>query len=137
MKTPILLASLALLAGCATGLSARDGEQLARYRAHAGAPVDSFRYLGRMDSWTSLGSETLAIWTSPSQAWLLELHGPCPDLDFARAIGISESAGRVHARFDRVTPIGTGTAGHSCAIREIRPLDVKAIRAARRGSEQP
>ena len=120
-----------LLAACATDPAARDANRAALYRAHAGAPVDSFPYLRVMTQWTPLGPDAVAIWTSPSRAWLLDVPG-CTDLEWARAISISESAGRVSARFDRVTPIGASAGRMPCRIEQIRPLDVKAIREAER-----
>lgn len=138
----IVLAALALaLSACATaGMS--DNEKLALYRAHAAAPVNSFRYLNRIDGWTPLGDTALAIWTRPNEAYLLEINGPCPDLDFAQAIGLTSQMGIVYSRFDKVIP-RTGIGGPEpipCHIREIRPLDVKAIKSAekdiRREKEQ-
>ena len=127
---PIL--AFALLAGCATDPSRRDADDLALYRTHAGEPVDGFTYLGRFDSWTALGSEALVVWTTPSRAWLLDVYGPCSELSFATAVKLSSSTGRVNARFDHVTPLGSGMHQVPCRIREIRPVDVKALREARR-----
>lgn len=131
MKSRTLFSVIALLAGCSTPGLAREDAQLADYRAHAGAPVESFRTTGRILSWTPLGDDAVAVWTAANQAWLLELDAPCPALDFARAIQLSDSVGRVSARFDRVTPIGGGPTA-SCRIEQIRPLDIAAIREARR-----
>ena len=128
----ILFAALTLMAtACATG-GMSDTEKLALYRAHAQAPVPSFRYLGRIDGWTPLGDTALAVWTRPNQAYLLEVDGPCPDLDFALAIGLTNNFGTVHSRFDKVIPrVGGGVPQPlPCFIREIRPLDVKAIKSA-------
>ncbi len=129
------------LAACATG-GMSDNEKLALYRAHAMAPVNSFRYLNRIDGWTPLGDTALAIWTRPNEAYLLEINGPCPDLDFAQAIGLTSQMGIVYSRFDKVIP-RTGIGGPEpipCQIRQIRPLDVKAIKSAekdiRREKEQ-
>jgi hypothetical protein len=47
-----------------------DGGKLALYRAHAGAPVSSFHYFGRFDSWTDIGDRAVAIWTRPSAGFL-------------------------------------------------------------------
>jgi hypothetical protein len=126
-----ILAMAALLAGCATGRQSR-AEQLAMYRAHAGAPVPAFDYYGSINGWTPLGDRALTVWTRPNRAYLLELDGPCMDLDFAPAISISNLMGRVSARFDSVIVHGVGTGGirFPCRIGEIRPLDVKALRAA-------
>ena len=48
------------LTACATDRMT-DNERLALYRAHAAAPVQSFRYLSRIDGWTPLGDEAVAI----------------------------------------------------------------------------
>ena len=130
---PALLA-IAVLAGCATGAAARRTEQLELYRAHAGAPVRSFSAIGTVDSWTPLTGDSIVVWTSPRRAYLLSVPG-CPDLDFAHGIALSESAGQVHAGFDRVTPLGAGAMRVPCIIDEIRPIDVKAYREARRLAE--
>jgi hypothetical protein len=119
------------LAACATGRMT-DNEKLALYRAHAAAPVKSFRYLSRIDGWTPLGDKAVAIWTRPNEAYLLEVDGPCPDLDFAQAISLTNQFGIVYSRFDKVIP-RTSTGGPEpvpCHIRQIRPLDVKALRSA-------
>ena len=127
-----LLASAALLGGCASTRLA-ESDRLALHRGHAGAPVNHFNYFGSINGWTPLGDSALTVWTRPNQAYLLELAGPCPELDFAPAISISNQMGRVSARFDKVTVQGRS---HSpvfpCHIREIRPLDVKALKQAER-----
>lgn len=125
-----IIALAAAMAGCATtGLSSADRLEL--YRAHAGPPVKEFNYFQSLNGWTPLGDRALAVWTRPSQAYLLELTGPCQDLEFAPAISISNLMGHVSARFDRVTVHGGGsTMRFTCRIREIRPLDVKALRLA-------
>ena len=126
----IALAALALAtSACATG-GMSDNDKLALYRAHAMAPVGSFRYLNRIDGWTPLGDTALAIWTRPNEAYLLEVDGPCNDLDFAQAIGLTSQMGIVYSRFDKVIPRAGGTRPIPCQIREIRPLDVKAIKSA-------
>lgn len=126
---PVLAAML--LAGCASS-SITDGEKLALYRANAGEPVDSFRFFGRLDGWAALGDSAVAVWTRPREAWLLELTGSCPDLPYSHSIAVTSSMGRVHARFDKVQPLGTPAFGVPCHIREIRPLDVSAIREGER-----
>ncbi|GAB2515865.1 DUF6491 family protein [Lysobacter humi (ex Lee et al. 2017)] len=134
MRSVLLLLTAALATGCATGAATRRAEQLELYRAHAGAPVRSFSAIGRVDSWTPLTDDSIVVWTSPRRAYLLSVPG-CPDLDFAHGIALSESAGQVHAGFDRVTPLGHNTIRVPCIIDEIRPIDVKAYREARRIAE--
>lgn len=130
-----LLATLAA-AGCATDARLRDSERRALYLQHAGEPVPSFRYFGSISGWTPLGDDALALWTRPSEAVLLTLNGPCPDLEFATAISLSSQFRTVYAKFDRVVPIsptGPSSVAIPCPIREIRPLDVRALRDAQRG----
>jgi len=124
--------ALLLLSACASNPRMDDAQRLALYRAHAAAPVDSFQYFGRIDGWTPLGDSALAVWTKPNQAYLLELQGRCPDLDFASAISVSNQMGRVHSRFDKVTVLGRQSIKMPCFIGRILPLDVKAIKQAQR-----
>ncbi|TDK26355.1 hypothetical protein E2F46_06115 [Luteimonas aestuarii] len=132
MKSILLAAvATAALSACATG-GLRDAEKLDLYRTHAGDPVGSFNFFGRLNGWTPLGDSALAVWTRPNEAFLLELSGPCQDLPFATAIGLTSSAGRVHERFDRVLVRSTGSMNIPCFIRTIRPLDVKAVRMSER-----
>ncbi len=125
----LLLMSTAL-AGCATtGLN--EEERLALHRAHAGPPVKDFNYFDSLNGWSPLGDEALTVWTRPNRAYLLELSGPCPDLDFAPAISITNMMGRVSARFDKVIVHGRSTPMQfPCRIKEIRPLDVQALKQA-------
>jgi hypothetical protein len=122
-----------MLVACATDGAQRDAGKLALYRAHAGAPVRSFHFFGRLDSWTPLDDRTVAVWTRPSEAWLLDLDGACNDLEFTPFIGLTSSAGTVSARFDKVLVRNTGGINLPCIIEAIRPLDVKAIKQAERG----
>lgn len=122
-------------AGCATDRGLRDEERRALYLQHAGAPMPSFRYFGSINGWTPLGDDMLAIWTRPSEAVLLTLSGTCPELEFATAISLTSQFRTVYAKFDRVVPVPSGGASSvviPCPIREIRPLDVKALRDAQR-----
>lgn len=132
MKTCLTaMAMAAALAACATGTGLSDTDRLALYRAHAGEPVKDFQYFNSLNGWTELGDSALAVWTKPSEAYLLELSGSCLDLSYSPAISISNQFGRVAARFDSVRVIGAGPGPHiPCRIQTIRPLDVKAIRAS-------
>lgn len=120
-----------LAAGCAstrTGLSHAD--RLALYRAHAREPVGDFRFFGSVNGWTPVDDDALVVWTKPSEAYLLELSGPCTDLEWAPAITLTNQASRVYARFDDVLVLGgpRNTMRMPCRIQVIRPLDVKALR---------
>ena len=119
-------------AGCATDAGLRDEQRLALYRQHAGEPVASFQYFGRLSGWTPLGDRALAVWTRPSQAYLLELTGSCLDLEYANAITVTHQSGRVHARFDDVLVLGTNTMRIPCRIEQIRHVDGAALKQAER-----
>jgi hypothetical protein len=121
--------------GCATDRALRDEQRRALYLQHAGAPVPSFRYIGSINGWTPLGDDMLAVWTRPSEAVLLTLNGPCQELEFATAISLTSQFRTVYAKFDRVVPVSAGGIPNiviPCPIREIRPLDVRALRDAQR-----
>ena len=128
-------AMLASLGACASGPAERDADRLALYNAHAGTSVDKFRYYGRLTRWTPLGNEALAVWTRPNEAWLLDLTGPCPDLEYTRAIGLTDNLGMVHARFDKVLVLSRAPVNLPCHIAQIRKLDVKALKAAERARD--
>ncbi|MFD0739493.1 DUF6491 family protein [Lysobacter koreensis] len=133
MKTLLcaLLATLSLGA-CASDRGLRDAERLSLYRAHAGEPVASFRYTGSLNGWTPLGDSALAVWTRPRQAYLLSLNGTCTNLDFAQAITITNQFHTVYAKFDKVIVLDRSSINIPCHIREIRPLDVAALKDAER-----
>lgn len=130
----LLASTVAALAGCASTSKLSDSEKLALYREHAGEPVKRFHYFGNINGWTPLGNKALVVWTRPSEAYLLDLSGPCQDLDYAPAITITNRMGDVSARFDDVIVRGGGTAPIRipCKIWEIREVDVKAVKQAER-----
>ena len=133
MKTLLTAVVLGLsLTACATAGRLSDAEKVELYRAHAGEPVRDFRYYGQLNGWTSLGDSALAVWTRPSEAWLLDLSGPCQDLDYTPAIGLTSTMSRVSARFDRVLVRSRSSINIPCHISRIRPLDVAAVREAQR-----
>lgn len=126
-----------LLAACAGTPRLSDSQKYALYRDHAGEPVKSFRYFGNINGWTPLDKTALVVWTRPTQAYLLELTGPCRDLDYAPAITLTNMMGEVSARFDKVLIHGGGSrVPMPCWIEEIRPVDVKAVRQAERDLRQ-
>jgi hypothetical protein len=134
-KADMKLSTLSLLfvlvfAGCSTFRNPGPDPRLVLYQAHAGAPVGSFRYLGRISSWEALGDEAIAIWTRPNEAWLLALSGPCNGLNFTPVIGLTSQTGAVHAGFDDVLVRDPAAIQIPCRIQSIRPLDVAAIREA-------
>jgi len=129
MRNWLLLSALAVVTAC-SGMRHRESDKvtLQRYNDYAGAPVESFSYLGRFDSWRALGRDKLVVWTGMNSAYLLTVQTPCPDLQFAQHIGLTSTAGSVSSGFDSVQ-VGRH---ERCRITEIRPVNYKDLRAAER-----
>jgi hypothetical protein len=128
------LVTTALLASCKTepGQSADAGgtaikedqsSALARYTKFAGEPVKQFTWLGRFDSWEPLSNDQLVVYTTPTEAYLLKVWGPCRDLPFATTMGLSSTGRTVYSGLDSVV-----VRGQRCPISEVRPVDVKKMR---------
>ncbi len=131
MKRISLLLTASMLALAATAGFAkeptRDEARLAKYEAHAGAPVKNFAYRDPMN-WEVVDDTHLLMTMRPTETYLLRLSGLCIKNDRgAPAIRISSQAGRVQAGFDRVS---TSDEPSSCRIEEIRPVDMAAVKAA-------
>lgn len=116
----------ALLAACASApYTQRISERQAAYTAAAGAPVRQFRFF-TLYSWEPLSDSQLAVYTRRNEAWLLDLGGGCPDLTFVNSIGLTSSVNQVMVGFDKVL---TGRRSFPCTISQIRPVDVKSLKA--------
>lgn len=119
-----LLPVMSVLTACSgIPLKERQDAQRAQYESHAGAPVDSFTWLGRFDSWQPIGTNEVVVWTTPNQAYLIKVAPPCDNLEFANHIGLTSTASTVSARFDFVT-----VHHWRCPIQEIRPVDYQRMR---------
>ncbi len=134
--TVLLASTMFALCACASDARLRDADKLAIYEANAGAPVGSFQYFGSINGWTPLGDSAIALWTRPNQAYLLTLYGPCPDMPYSPVISVTNQMGRVHARFDKVIARNRGSIDIPCNIKEIRPLDVKAVKQAEKTARE-
>lgn len=124
----LILPMLAVLglAACATNRIS-DTDRLAMYKAHSGAPVKQIRYTNAM-GWDRIDDQHVLLNMRPSETWLLKVSGPCLDWGSASPVlRLSSSGPYVMAKFDRILTEGSPV---SCRIEEIRPVDVKAVRAA-------
>lgn len=100
------------LAGASPALLAAppaDAEVDVNAAAEADAPaagtyeeVDSITLLRRPYSFDVLDDDTLILWRTRGEPYLIELRWPSPDLKFARGIGVTSFGSRVHARGDAV-----------------------------------
>jgi hypothetical protein len=152
------VAVLAVLAACASsrpvdgvaGASAAGGAStaataqqraLARYESYADRPVKSFTWLGHFDSWEPLGKDRLLVYTKPNEAYLLKVSGPCDVNSTIGPIGISSTNFTVYQGLDSIV-VNSGPGGGGkwqCPIDEIRPLDVRGMKAdlQSQGKAQP
>lgn len=124
-RTTLAAALLALSAGCAGGLARKDDAAQFRYQDYAGDPVETVDTMGRVTGWSSVSRTQLVIWTGLNEAWLLKVWDSCRDLTFADSIAVSRSGSKI-TRFDKVL-VGE----ERCQISEIRPVDVKQMKADR------
>jgi hypothetical protein len=64
--------------------------------------VDSIPMLARPHSWTAIDDDTVVVWATPFDPYLVELAFKSHELKFAQAIGITQFGSRVYAKFDAV-----------------------------------
>ncbi|MBP6534772.1 MAG: hypothetical protein KA218_06920 [Arenimonas sp.] len=84
-----------------------------------------------------LGEDALLLWESPGRAYLLDVEDFCADLPTARAITINSKGATVSAGFDAITVLDRGqNANNRCRILKIRPVDVKAMKAAEKARRE-
>jgi len=114
------LAAAALLTGCA-GMRKSQLD----YHEYTGEPVKSF-YMSNFDGWAPVSKDELIVWTGINKAYMLKVTGYCPDLQFAHAIAVTSTASTVD-KFEKVI-VGRDR----CFIQEIRPVDVKQMKADRK-----
>jgi hypothetical protein len=129
----VLLGAVTLLAACESSIQRHDNQQdiRDRYAKYAGPPIDRFTWLGRYDSWESLGNNQLVLYTTPSDAYLLTVTPPCTDLNFVQAIGVTSTSHTVYARLDSVK-----VKNWKCPIAEIRRIDYAGMRADMRAEAE-
>ncbi len=128
----ITIGACALGACSSVPYAQRQVERLAAYTAAAGVPVNNFRFF-TLYSWEPLGDKVLAVYTRPNEAWLLNVDGGCQGLAFTPAIGLTSNLNQVSIRFDRVL---TGRGSFPCTITQIRPLDIKRLKATEQAQRQ-
>lgn len=125
VKTTAVLGVVALLAACASGLARKEDGAKFRYQDYAGAPVDSMDTMGRISGWSAVSRDQLVLWTGVNEAWLVKVWSTCRDLEFANSVAVKRSGIKV-TKFDQVL-VGE----ERCQISEIRPVDIKQMKADR------
>lgn len=64
--------------------------------------VDSILMLTRPHSWSVVDDETVVVWATPFDPYLVKLKFKSYDLKFAQVIGLTQFGSRVYAKFDAV-----------------------------------
>ena len=124
-KLLLALAVLPLATGCASTLARMTETGFeTRYVDYAGAPIEKFTSF-HLDGWNPVSRNQLVVWNGPNEAYLIKVWDTCRDLMFAEGVGISSTV-RTISRFEKVR-VGRDT----CPIDEIRPIDVKHLKADR------
>lgn len=118
LLTAAVVAIAALSAGCAN-------QPKLDFREYAGQPVKSF-YMPQLDGWAAVSKDQLVVWTGSNEAYLIDVTGYCPDLQFANTIAVT-STGSTVDKFEKVI-VGRD----HCLIKTIRPVDVKQMREDRK-----
>jgi len=128
MKTPVFVL-IALMAMPALA-SERKQSMMEKMQARkafvtqfAAEPKASVSFLRQYD-FEPLGQHSLLLYESMSRAYLVEIEDFCTDLPWVMAIGIDTKTSNLNAKFDSIR-----VRDRSCRILEIRPVDVKAMKA--------
>jgi uncharacterized protein DUF6491 len=111
MSTSIIrkLAALSLAAGLTAASSASFAAAAAKEteaQAQAFEQVDSIPMLTRPHSWHAVDEDTVVVWATPFDPYLVELAFKSHDLKWAHAIGLTQFGSRVYAKFDAVKVAG-------------------------------
>lgn len=85
---------------------------------------------GRIDNFSVVDRDELILWASPNRPYLVEVSRPFRSLRFARAIGVTDTVGRI-TTFDQVI-----VDGQRLPIRSIQRLDRKTAKALTRKKDK-
>jgi len=91
--------------------------------------VDSFWIYTRLNDWHAIDDDTVIVWTSPFNAYLVELAFPSYDMKWVEHIGITSFNNRVYAKFDSVQ-----VRGFRYPIESIYKISREEARNLERGS---
>lgn len=115
-----------LTAMCAAALCAGCGTTpKLDYNEYAGQPVKSF-YMPDFEGWSPVSKNQLVVWAGSNKAYLINVTGYCPNLEYANTIAVT-STGNTVDKFEKVI-VGRDR----CFIETIRPVDVKQMKEDRK-----
>ena len=101
------LAKLGAVAGLTIGVAAGFfGPAAAQTGSNEVLPafeqVDSIPMLTRPHSWQVIDDDTVIVWATAFDPYLVELAFESRDLKFSQVIGITQAGSRIYAKFDAV-----------------------------------
>ncbi len=84
-----------------------------------------------------LGDDALLLWEASNRAYLLDVDQFCRNLTWAHAIQIDNKGSSINAKFDSIKVLSNNNSfNDKCRILEIRPVDVKAMKAAEKAKRE-
>lgn len=92
-------------------------------------PVRSIWAYGRFHDFDVIDDDTLILWTTPFQPYLVELRAPSHDLRFAHVIAVESTTNRIYSKFDSIR-----IAGFPYPIDQIYKLSREEARQLKRRS---
>ena len=99
-RLAVLSLAATLTAGATASFAATETEIDPRARVFE--EVDSIPMLTRPHSWQVIDEDTVVVWATPFDPYLVELAHKSPDLKWAHVIGLTQFGSRVYAKFDAV-----------------------------------
>ena len=104
LATAAIVASLT--AGSAASFARGSATAADASPARAFEQVDSIPMLTRPHSWQIIDDDSVIVWATPFDPYLVELAFESHDLKFAHVIGITQFGSRIYAKFDAVNVDG-------------------------------
>jgi hypothetical protein len=98
----LVTAGLAAMLALGLGLSSASPASTEIDMTPAYEEVNSIPMLRRPHSWQVIDNDTVVIWATPFEPYLIELAFSSPDLRFSQVIGVTQAGSRVYAKFDAV-----------------------------------
>lgn len=112
---------LLLLAGCGATRESLTIEQRMSERGYLIGPAQQTIPRYRVNGWSSVDDDYLIVNVGVRGHYLVELAGPCLNLDYAFSIGFTTPTSRLD-RFGSVLVRSQGPGVERCRIREIYAL---------------
>jgi hypothetical protein len=101
-KLATLGIAASLTVGASTSFATGAGAVAGNVAVPAFEQVDSILLLSRPHSWQVIDDDTVVVWATAFDPYLVELAFKSYDLKFAEVIGITQVGSRVYAKFDAV-----------------------------------